>query len=334
MNLLTRLLFGEDDRFQLFRYIEVALRSFLWGLFRPASLFVGHDLVTLPYVYPLARIRRRRIVYRAHELWSEAAPNFPMAKFWLSLDKYFSARVDGIVSPEINRAKIYMDEYGAPKLPTVVFNCPRLIKRPRQSPLRRLLAERGVDKPFVVYYQGAIGSTRLVDKLVEAMQYTSNDISLAMVGWGNGDFIDWMNRFIEEHQLKNRIVNLGFVEHGPYLFELCSGADVGVVFAKDDCRNHRFMGTAANKLFEYMMLGVPILASSTPSYYTIVEGELVGKCVDSEDPQSIAAGIMELYQNELLRKELQQSCLRLSKEKYNWDLVFPKLLGLYQELMV
>ncbi len=333
ISLFSRWIFGENDRFQFVRYLEVALRSFLWGLFRPVSLFVGHDLVTLPYVYPLARIRGCRIVYRAHELWSEQSPDFPMANFWLKLDKFFSRRVDGIISPEMNRAKVYLNEYGARELPVVVFNCPQLIERPGQSSLRQLLSEKGVKNGFIVYYQGAIGRTRLVDKLLEAMRYTPNEISLVMVGWASDEFNNWLHAFIAENNLQNRVINLGFVKHGPYLFELCSGADVGIVFAKDDCRNHRFMGTAANKLFEYMMLGVPILASNTTGYYDIVEGEHVGKCVDSESPESIAKGIMELYQNVSLRREIQQQCLRLSKEQYNWDLVFPKLLKRYQELM-
>ena len=333
MTLLTRMVFGDNDIFQLLRYIEVAVRSFFAGIFQAADLFVAHDLITLPYVYPLARIRRRKVVYRAHELWSEQAPNYPKAYFWKKLDKFLSPRVDALVTAEENRAIVYSEEYHTPQFPTVVYNCPKFITRPHSSPLKEILVARNLKNGFIVYYQGGIASTRSIDKLVESMLYTSDDISLVLVGNTSESFIKWVSPFVKENKLEQRITLLGYIKYGDFLMQLCSGADIGVVFAKADCRNNIFSGTASNKLFEYMMLGLPILASDLKSYSEIVGNENIGICVISEDPKDIARGIMKLYDNKSKLKEMRENALRLSKEKYNWDVEFPKLHKLYEKLL-
>ena len=228
MTLITRALLGEHDVFQMFRYAEFALRSFLWGLFRPAVLFIGYDLITLPFVYPLARLRRKPVVYRAGELWAEQTPGVRWDSFWRQLDKIFSPRVDALVAPEVNRAAVYFNEYGAVKFPTVVFNCPVLMPRSANSPLRGMLSEKGVKGNFIVYYQGGIGAARKTDKLIEAMKYLSEDVSLVLLGRITLSFERWLDDFIIQNNLKERVVYLGFVADGPRRFELCAGADVGI----------------------------------------------------------------------------------------------------------
>jgi glycosyltransferase involved in cell wall biosynthesis len=332
MSLLTRLIFGDHDAFQAIRYAEVFLRSFLWGLFRSVDVYVGHDLVTLPYVYPLARLRRRPIIYRAHELWGEQSPGMRKDSFWKWLDRKFCPRVNALVTPESNRAAIYVDEYGATKPPTVVYNCPAFIPRPTGSTLKKVMEGKGIRGNFVVYYQGGLGTARRIDKLVEALKHTADDVSLVLVGRGSASFEGWFSRLVDQNKLSDRITYLGFVPDGPHRFELCAGANVGIMFVNDNCRNYRYHATASNKLFEYMMMGLPILATDLQSYREIVVKENVGLCVDSTDPHAIAEGIMQLYRHPELVGAMKENALRLASERFNWDVEAPKLIRLYDEL--
>ena len=333
MTLLTRSIFGEGDRWSLLRYCEIAVRSFFLALFQRADLFIAHDLVTLPYLYPLARLRGKPIVYRAHEIWSEQSVSFPHAPLWHKFDRFFSQRVDLIVSPEQNRARIYQEEYKAPKFPTVVFNCPKFIEKPDHSPLRQILSDAGITCRHIVYYQGGCGPTRSTDILVQSMQFLSEDVALVLIGTAGTAFIEWLRSFTKFYNMERRILYLDPIPYGARLFELCSGADVGAAFAKGDCRNNLFSATATNKLFEYMMMGLPVVAPNFKSYQEIVEKEEIGICVDSENPSSIADGVTKLLHDPNRLFHIKANCLRFAKEKYNWDLIFPKLLKRYQELM-
>ncbi|NJL72924.1 MAG: glycosyltransferase family 4 protein [Candidatus Competibacteraceae bacterium] len=54
--------------------------------------------------------------------------------------------------------------------------------------------------------------------------------------------------------------------------------------------NHRFC--APIKLFQYLMAGLPVIASNFPGMIDVVERNEVGICVDPENVDEIAAGIV------------------------------------------
>ena len=333
LGLVSRRLFGDDDRFELVRYAETAVRSFVWCFFANADLYVAHDLIALPYVYPAARLRGRPVVYRAHELWSEQKERFPRAAFWRSLDRWFSPRVDLIIAPEVNRARVYRDEYGARRIPTVIFNCSKLVPRPTDSPLRRMLADRGVDARFIGYYHGGIGAERCLDAAVDAFAMLPGDAALVLVGSAVSAFREWLDASPSAKALGNRLVLLGAVPHGPELYALCSGADAGIAFIKPDCRNNEYNATATNKLFEYMMCGIPLVASAHKGYRELVEGEGIGFCVDASSPSEISAALRRLYDDPARAREMGARARSLAEEKYHWDAVAPALVSAYGTLL-
>jgi glycosyltransferase involved in cell wall biosynthesis len=334
IDLVSRRLVGDDDRFELLRYAEMALRSFFWCFARNADLYVAHDLIALPYVYPAARLRKRPVVYRAHEIWSEQKEAFPRAAFWRALDGWFSLKVDLIVAPEIHRARIYRDEYGAPELPLVVYNCSKLIPRQERTALRALLKERGLEPRCIAYYHGGISAERRIDAAVEALALLPGDIVLVLVGAMEEPFRAWLASRSAGTELARRVVLLGPVEHGPALYGLCAGADVGLAFINGSCRNNRFNATATNKLFEYMMCGLPMITSDYEGYAEFVEGQGIGVCVDAASPAAIAGAIGRIAGDAASARAMGERARALAGERYHWDAVAPALVERYQRLMM
>jgi glycosyltransferase involved in cell wall biosynthesis len=333
VDLWTRALFGEDDRFELFRYGEMAVRSFLWCFARNAGLYVAHDLIALPFVYPAARLRRRGVVYRAHELWSEQQRDFPRAGFWRALDRWFSPRVDMIVAPEVNRARVYKEEYGARELPLVVYNCAKLIPRQERGALRPLLAERGLAPRCIAYYHGGINFDRRIDRALQALELSAEDVVLVLVGRMEEHFGAWFTEWSRTSSAARRVVHLGEVPHGEPLYRLCAGADVGLAFIDGNCRNNRFNATATNKLFEYMMCGLPLLTSDYEGYPEFVEGEGLGRCVDASDPGAIARALASFADDADARCATGVRARRMAEVRCHWDAVAPPLVERYERLL-
>ncbi len=333
LGLVSRKLFGDHDHFELIRYAEMAFRSFWWCFFANADLYVAHDLIALPYVYPAARLRGKPVVYRAHELWSEQKKDFPRAKFWRSLDRWFSARVDLIIVPEINRAHIYQDEYGAKCLPTVIFNCSKTVPRPLHSPLPQLLRDRGLDARFIAYFHGGISAERSLDAAVEAVAMLPADAVLVLVGSMERPFADWLAASPGAQLLGKRLVHLGAVPHGTPLFELCAGAHAGLAFTTGACRNNEYNVTATNKLFEYMMCAVPLVTSGFKGFREFVEGQEIGLCVDHASPAGIAAALRRMYDDPVAARSMGERGRVLAEERYNWDKVAPALVAAYGTLL-
>jgi len=82
-----------------------------------------------------------------------------------------------------------------------------------------------------------------------------------------------------------------------------------------------------------MMMGLPIVTCDYPGLMKIVEGEQVGLCVNPEQPLEIAKAINTLATNRELYQTMRANCFRLSREKYNWENEFKKLLDLYADIL-
>ncbi|MGL4522072.1 MAG: glycosyltransferase, partial [Bacilli bacterium] len=96
------------------------------------------------------------------------------------------------------------------------------------------------------------------------------------------------------------------------------------------CFNH--YSASSNKLFEYLMSGVPVIACSFPEIQKVVDKEQVGICVDSHDPASIAQGVNTLLADENLRNQFAANCLT-ARDKYNWDEEKEIFLAIYEKTL-
>lgn len=86
------------------------------------------------------------------------------------------------------------------------------------------------------------------------------------------------------------------------------------------------------KFYEYMMMGIPIIASNFSVWKTLIEKNECGICVDPLNMSEIAEAIEFLSQNPDVRKQMGENGKRLVMEQYNWETEGKKLLLLYQNL--
>ena len=109
-----------------------------------------------------------------------------------------------------------------------------------------------------------------------------------------------------------------------------ASADIGILLYRNDCRNNYYC--APNKLFEYMMMGLPVIAANYPGLLPLVEGEDVGLCVDPESPKAIAGAVNRLAGDPDRRERMRRNGLQLTRDRYNWEIESTPLLELYGSL--
>jgi glycosyltransferase involved in cell wall biosynthesis len=80
------------------------------------------------------------------------------------------------------------------------------------------------------------------------------------------------------------------------------------------------------------MMGLPIIAANYPGMLPIVEGEGVGLCVDPQSPAGIAAAVNRLAADPDSRQQMRDNGLRVSKNRYNWEIESVPLLQLYESI--
>lgn len=87
-----------------------------------------------------------------------------------------------------------------------------------------------------------------------------------------------------------------------------------------------------NKLFEYMSLGLPVIASDFPGWHHIVQEAGAGLFVDPESPESIAEALKWVLDHPQEAREMGENGRRAVHERYSWATEAKQLLKLYSGL--
>jgi glycosyltransferase involved in cell wall biosynthesis len=311
---------------QLLSYGEFVLRAFAAATGARADVYEAHDLPALLPTVLAAKIRGKPVLYHANELFPETHARVRFAWFWRALERTLVPCCDDVITPDEHRGRIYVEEYRAARMPLTVRNCPPYRPPIDSTELRDQLAQRGVGFSSVVLYQGLVDSMRCIEEIADATRSFDPGVVLAVFGSGFGKWGNPAARLAGY----DRIVVLPRV---PYreVARYTAGADMGILLYRNDCRNNYYC--APNKLFEYMMMGRPVIAPRFPGLVPLVEGEGVGLCVDPADPVEIAAAVNRLARDPELRARMRANALRLSRDRYNWEAEFRPLLERYLSLV-
>ena len=89
----------------------------------------------------------------------------------------------------------------------------------------------------------------------------------------------------------------------------------------------------SNKIFEYMLVGIPFIFSSLESSRPYIDKVNAIKIDFPLDPEIIAEKILYLSNNKKLQNEISIKSKNLIKEKLNWKYESVKLLEAYLEAL-
>lgn len=308
--------------------LDYYARAFVLGLRLRAQAYHAHDLVTLPVAWAAGRLRGARVVYDAHELFTEIGRlgRVPRAVFRV-METLLIGRADAVMTVNDSIASELARRYSVPR-PVVLRNCPRTggrVPERTKSPLRsRAGVPEGVP---LVLYQGMFMPHRGLDMLVRATSRLARAHVLFM-GWG--PLLQDLRALAVVEGVQERV---HFLEGVPLaeLLDVTAGADVGVIPYRNVGLNNYY--TSPNKLFEYCASGVPIACSRFPELVTIVEGLGVGRTFDPESPASIAQAIDALVEDPQALAEARAAVARAAGE-FTWEREKLKLLAVYEGLGV
>ena len=98
---------------------------------------------------------------------------------------------------------------------------------------------------------------------------------------------------------------------------MVAAADIGLIGTEDLSLKHRF--SLPNKLFEYLIGGIPIVATNMPGHVAVIDEHGVGRTCEPA-PEPFARAIVDLDQ-EIASKgmdALRARC-REAGRRYTWD---------------
>lgn len=286
----------------------IFLQMVRYGRKKRYDFYHSNDLNTLPQGVLSAKwLRRKKLIYDSHEVQTDRTGyNSPIFGI---LERFLLKFVNEMIAENHTRAKFNEQLYGL--YPNVVHNYP-IFSNPENSSeidLKELL-QLSNDEPILLY-QGGIQTGRGLEKLIEAVPMFDKG---TLVFIGDGKLKSQLVQMVKERHLETRVK---FIPKVPVeeLLHYTKNAYLGFQVLNNICFNH--YSASSNKLFEYMMSGVPVIACSFPEIQKVVETEHIGICVDSHDPNSIAQGVNYLLNHPDVQEQMSLNCLQ-ARNKYNW----------------
>ena len=167
--------------------------------------------------------------------------------------------------------------------------------------------------PFVFGHHGLFTLDRGLENLVRGFEIAANELpSIRLQLYGKGETYNDINRIISSSVHKDRMEI-----HGEYplsmLPEIYSKVDVGVLPYFPD---ENFNMTIANKLFDYLSCGKPVIVSEALPMKRIIEETKAGISTDCSTPDKIASAIKQIYYSNL--QEMSENGQKFAEKKYNW----------------
>ncbi|MFH1263132.1 MAG: glycosyltransferase family 4 protein [Pseudomonadota bacterium] len=179
-----------------------------------------------------------------------------------------------------------------------------------------------------IVYTGNIARERGAVEMVRAMARVNREIpaTLTLVG-----------RF-SPPALEQEIRQMSAFEHVDFLGwrsyaeanEVMEGASVGLVLYHPAPNHTEAM---PNKMFEYMGVGIPVIASFFPLWKWIVEEARCGLVCDPCDPQAIGDAILWILKHRAEAHEMSLRGMEAARTKYNWSAEETKMLELYDRIL-
>jgi len=313
---------GHGPRF--FAAVHRRFREAAWTT--PARVYHASDLYVLPAMSAAARRQGGRLAFDARELYTHvtATAGRPLVRhFWRAVEGHYIRRADAVFTVSTSISRHLANAYHVPP-PTVLPNVPVFRHVVPAGQLRR---KAGIaPESVLILHQGQMRASRGCELLVDAMRDVHGS---ALVFLGDGPQEQALRLFVAKHGLEDRVRFLPPVPPGD-LLPLTADADIGVTLLEDTCLNHRY--ALPNKLFEYLMAGLPVLGSDLPEIRSVIAGFDVGCVVDPSDRQALVDNLQAMVADKSARRRWAANS-PLVFERFDGDDAAAQFMATYRRLL-
>ncbi len=327
--------FTRFDKWTFIRLAQLFVRSTLRLIQTPADMYHAHDVSALPACYIAARLRHKPIIYDAPEmpLFERPLSEMGRSRRWLHkllgvLLAHMLPRCAGIITVSPPIVEEIRRRYRIPEV-TLIRNIPEYRAVPKSDRLRQYLGLK--PEVRIALYQGSLQQNRGLDRLVRAAAFLEQDIVIVMMGENTGTTQAELEALIAREGVADRVKILPPVPYAE-LLDWTASADIGLNVASPDYSlNVRYF--LPNKLFEYLIAGVPILTSPLEAMVDIVKAYDVGQVLSSLAPADIGEAMNRMLADPVGLMHQRSNALEAARNEFYWEKESLRLIHLYQGIL-
>ena len=277
------------------------------------DIVIASDLFSLPISQFSINAYK---VYDSRELYTHLGglSNKPLKQFfWSQVEKFYINKVDSILVTAPGDAEILENKYKKLNI-YVIYNYPKLSMKPVNT--NNLRKKLNIDISTTIFlYQGVLHNGRGIIKMLEIMHHFKDANAIII---GDGPYKENLFNYIIANSLNDKVF---FIDAVPYkkLLELTVEADIG--FSLIEPLSISYEQALPNKLFEYALSGVAVIASNLPEMKRVVEKYNIGYCVPLNNLKSQVEAVKRVLEDNNGR-----SIQKMAEKKLNWEIQTSKFL--------
>jgi glycosyltransferase involved in cell wall biosynthesis len=294
----------------------------------PADLYIAHNLGALPAGAAAASRRGALLGFDAEDFHSGQFVDQSSSECRIArqVESRFLPRCDYVTASSPGIADRYEALTGNVQ-PTIILNAFPTSERPRQQPTPGGRPRR------LYWFSQTIGRDRGLEDAILAMgQLREFNLELHLRG-------EWQANF--EDRLRALARNVGLredqlVAHAPapagQMVRLAATYDVGLALEPGDSTNSDLL--LSNKLFTYLLAGVPAILTETSGQRTFAASlGSAGQAVAIGNVNELAAALRLWLADSEAWISARQAAWDLGTRRYNWDLEQQKFLAVVDRVL-
>ncbi len=345
---------AEGVHIQRVRYLELRRSSFLGRLVNYfsftfhtflkmgrcrdyRSLIVYSNPPILPLIAAMAKKRYGcKLVFVAYDVYPEIAirmgsigENGMIAKLMRHINRKVFACVDEVVALSGQMKDFLIQNRDiAPEKVHVIPNWYEDLceKYDAPDPIHPFAAKYG--GCFTVSYLGNMGTMQDMDTILEAANLLKEEPRVRFLIAGHGNKFDAVQRYIQEHDLKN--VDLYAFLHGEDYHQALAVSSCSIV----SLLPHVTELCCPSKAYGYMMAGNPLLLLMEDSdLVRDAQENGFGVQVPNGKPEALARAILDLAATPEKQPQRRAAAQRCFREKYTTDICTRQYAALFEKLL-
>jgi len=298
-----------------------------------------HDIRIAGAVFSSNKKHQLKIVLDLHDNIPENMKFYPhLQKFpgkyiispkkWKKKEKEFILKSDKIITVSPNFAKDIIEKNNIEKEKMILV--PNTVRKSffKEAIYSDVIKEKYSNK-YVVLYLGDTNIRRGLLTAIRATEFLSKQIAnfkLVIVGSNTTDSI--LKEETKKLNLESFIDFEGWQDVSLFpSYIVASNICISPLY-----RSIQHDVAYANKIFQYMSFGKPILVSNAIAQKEIVERVHSGLVHEEKNKDDFSSKVLELYQNKEKAEELGKKGKQFIENEFSWEVTSQALVKLYNEL--
>ena len=308
----TKIFAIKKNKLSLFFYLQFVFILISELIRSNADVYFAEDIYTLPFVTTIAKIKKAKVYYNSREIYAHLGGlrNRPtLQNIVKSIEKFFITKVDIVLTTGPLDSE-YIEKLYKISDTLVVRNIPLYQKAVSKIDFR---SKYNIDQDkLILIYQGVILPGRGLKQIINVVARLPKTVLIIL---GDGEQKINYKELANKLNISNRVIFAGTVDQKD-LINYTAGGDVGLSLIENISIS--YYHALPNKLFEYIMAGLPVLCSDLPQMKAIIEKYNVGESINIENEENIFSTLDKWYKNPSLLDFYKINCETAAKE-LNWQ---------------